>query len=109
MSATGNSRSDTIKVIRTALRRRSGKPWSVRGGRGTAWGWITICSPPTRMPESGSRMFPEEAAQLGELLGLDGPAHPQGVSIPDGSDFYQEYVDRAEGRAPTVTGTPYWD
>lgn len=41
-------RNETIKRIKDALKRRSGKPWSVTGGRGTAWGWITIDAPPAR-------------------------------------------------------------
>ena len=31
-------RKETIKRIKTALERRSGKKWSVTGGQGTAWG-----------------------------------------------------------------------
>ncbi len=33
-------RDEAIKRIRAALKRRSGKLWSVTGGRGTSWGWI---------------------------------------------------------------------
>lgn len=43
------TRDETITAIRTALKRRSGKQWTVRGGRGTAYGWITISSPPARL------------------------------------------------------------
>lgn len=42
------TRDSAISTIRAALRRRSGKAWSVTGGRGTAWGWITIEAPPAR-------------------------------------------------------------
>jgi len=41
-SAEPMDRNETIKTIRAALRRRSGKLWSVTGGRGTAWGWLSI-------------------------------------------------------------------
>lgn len=41
-------RDEAIKRIKAALKRRSGKPWSVTGGRGTAWGWIKIDAPPKR-------------------------------------------------------------
>lgn len=41
-------RNETIKEIKSALKQRSGKAWSVTGGRGTAWGWITITAPPAR-------------------------------------------------------------
>lgn len=41
-------RDDAIQQIKTALKKRSGKTWSVTGGRGTAWGWITVNAPPRR-------------------------------------------------------------
>jgi hypothetical protein len=41
-------RDEAIKRIKSALKRRSGKSWSVTGGRGTAWGWISISAPPKR-------------------------------------------------------------
>lgn len=126
-------RSDTIKRIKTALQRRSGKPWSVTGGRGTAWGWIKIDAPPKRCTwkmrevtdpdnpyppkyedyeEPGCEfgyMSPADRAELATLLGLSEPVHHQGVSIPASSDYWQEYIDRAEGRAPSVRGQQYWD
>lgn len=41
-------RNEAIDRIRKGLRRRSGKAWTVRGGRGTAWGWIRVEAPPRR-------------------------------------------------------------
>jgi hypothetical protein len=41
-------RNDAIKRIKSALKKRSGKDWSVTGGKGTAWGWIEIDAPPRR-------------------------------------------------------------
>jgi hypothetical protein len=107
-------RNDAIAKIRAGLKARSGKTWSVTGGRGTAWGWIRIDAPPARrvrdgMPDPCGYLSLEEQTQLGELLGLGERAHHQGVSIPASSAYYQEYVDRAEGRAPTIIGKPYWD
>lgn len=127
-------RDEAIARIRKALRQRSGKAWSVTGGRGTAWGWITIDAPPARrtwkyepppgktpgetMPgeyveverpgEPWGHTSPAERAELAALLGLE-RVHHQGVSIAASSDYRIEYVDRAEGRAPSKTGTPYWD
>lgn len=43
------SREAVIKRIRAALVKRSGKQWSVRGGRGTAYGWIRISAPKARL------------------------------------------------------------
>ena len=126
-------RNDTIKRIKRALKRRSGREWSVTGGRGTAWGWIRIEAPPRRRTwrqvpagqtdEHGHDVYnwvnepdyrfgsmgPSDCEQLGKLLGLDKPTHPQGESIPSGGDYWQEYVDRAEGRTPSVVGKQYWD
>lgn len=136
------NRDEAIARIKAALKRRSGKPWSVTGGKGTAWGWITIDVPPkariwTAEPIPGmehrldlpwERRYvyrkltaaeiakgrrggasPEDRQQLADLLGLALPVHHQGLSIPAGQDYYIEYVDRAEGRTPSVIGTPYWD
>lgn len=125
-------RDETIKAIRAALKRRSGKPWSVTGGSGTAWGWITIDAPPSRRtwghrlkagvttdrPEDyeeydtgtvGGHTSPADRAELGKLLGFDKPVHMQGVSIAASNDYYNEYTARAEGRAPAKIAEPYWD
>ena len=99
-------RNDAIKQIRTALRKRSGKAWSVCGGRGTAWGWIRICSPPARLVDG--YMVDEERSELAQLLGLDS-VHFQGENIMASGDARIEYVDRANGRTPSRIGVPYWD
>ena len=123
-------RNEVIKAIRAALKHRSGKAWSVTGGRGTAWGWITIDSPPARrtsgfrlkagtldLPENYEEydtgqpdrlMTPADRAELGKLLGLD-RVHTQGVSIAASSEHYREYLDRANGRTPSKIAEPYWD
>ena len=104
-SAEPMDRNETIKTIRAALRRRSGKLWSVTGGRGTAWGWLTIDAPPAKRHGPGGDV---ERAELARLLGLES-VHFQGVSIPASHDYWREYIDRAEGRQPAKCGTPYWD
>lgn len=101
-------RNEAIVAIKAALKKRSGKTWSVKGGRGTAWGWITITALPARLGDGGS-MSDEDRVELGKLLGLEGPAEMYGESVAAGSDYRAEYVDRAEGRAPEVIGQPYWD
>lgn len=100
-------RDEAIKAIRAALKRRTGLPWSVTGGRGTSWGWITIMAPPKRRIEFGY-MAPGDMATLAEALGLE-RVHEQGVGIAAGTDYRVEYVARAEGRAPSDVGVPYWD
>ncbi len=101
-------RDEAITRIRAALKGRSAKRWSVRGGRGTSWGWITIIAPPARRGECDG-MTDEDCNELGALFGLDHPAHFQGLTVPASSAYRQEYVARAEGRQPDVIGTPYWD
>jgi hypothetical protein len=131
-----SDRNATIAEIKRALQRRSGKPWSVTGGRGTAWGWIHIDAPPARktwkcrerldkvgdysLPwseryeeydthEAGHSTGPQDRVELANLLGIDLSQISGGVSVPAGSDYRQEYIDRANGRTPSKIGTPYWD
>lgn len=127
------TREETIKRIKTALQKRSGKTWSVTGGRGTAWGWLLINAPPKRCTwhyalklDASPAQLPEDyeeretgepfghmplgdREQLATLLKLDKPAHFQGVSIPSSRDYWEEYIDRAEGRTPSKLGKQYWD
>jgi hypothetical protein len=127
------TRDETVAAIRAALKRRSGKAWSVKAGRGTAAGWITVTAPPRRctgkmiehaelrdgrmhyeyehidIGEQTGYMTPQDAAELGELLGRGEPVHFQGESIADTTGHYVEYIARAEGRAPSAFGVQYWD
>lgn len=96
-------RNDAILRIRKALKERSGKTWSVRGGTGTAWGWITIDVPPAREANREA-----DLRELAQLMNVD-KIHSQGMDIPASTDYWQEAVDRAEGRTPSVYGKPYWD
>lgn len=73
-----DGRSAVTKKMRQLLRQRSGKTWSVKGGRGTGWGWLTISAPPARM--DNWRMTEEDQAELANLLG-ERNAHCQGVSV----------------------------
>jgi hypothetical protein len=136
--ASSMSRNDVIKAIKSALKARTGKSWSVRGGRGTGYGWLTIDAPKalrrwtseqagtdaSGMPVYAERyltdaevaagkaeyahMGPATRRKLAELLGLE-RVQTGGVSIPSGSDFYQCYLDRARTGTSTVTPERYWD
>lgn len=101
------TRDGAIAAIKAALKARSDRAWSVKGGRGTAWGWITVVAPPRRCNEYGS-MTADDCAVLAGLFGLD-RVGGQGVSIPAGSDYRHEYAARARGEVPSVVGKPYWD
>lgn len=100
------TRAEAIAKIKAGLKKRSGKVWSVTGGKGTAYGWLTINVPPSK--KEGWYMPEAARVELAKLLNLD-CVHNQGVSIPSGCDFYREYIDRAEGRVPEKLGVAYWD
>lgn len=100
-------RNDVCKAIKAELRRRSGKDWSVTGGRGTAYGWIAITAPKSRLQEFGY-MTDADRTELAKLLSLDS-VHQQGVSIAASREYRQEYLDRAQGIEPSTVGVPYWD
>lgn len=89
------------KVIRTALRARSGKTWSVRNDRGTAWGWLTIRVPDSRADNR------DELRELNALFGVSGTSNCIGVA--DTPNHRREYVALACGHVPTVHGVAYWD
>lgn len=99
-------RDAVIATIRADPRRRCGKSWSVTGGRGTAWAWITIQAPPAR--RHGSYMTDTNQAELAALPGLR-VVTLQGVLVPDRKSYRIEYVERASGRKPSVPGVPDWD
>ena len=95
---------EACRRIRTGLRKRTGLAWSVRRGRGTGYGWIRINSPRGKWGD----MPHIDRDILAAALGLDSVG-PNGISIPSSNDYYAEYVDRAEGREPSVRGVRYWD
>ncbi len=91
--------------LKEALERRSGKRWSVTGGTGTAYGWITVSCPPKERVEFG--YMPEaRCMELAKLMGLE-RVHNQGLTIPAGHDFYRLYWARAEfGHSCGLTAEP---
>ena len=64
-----NSRDLAISRIRSALRRRTGRAWSVTGGRGTGWGWISISAPPARR-NCFDGISLEDADELSRIFGV---------------------------------------
>jgi len=128
------NRNETTKQMRTALKRRSGKTWSVTGGSGTSHSWLMIDAPPARRTfthipkphnttnepgaenwdevdtgKPGGHTSPKERRELATLLGLDSIVGTGGVSIPASNDYWREYIDRCEGRTPAKCGEIYWD
>lgn len=103
-----SDRNRTIAELRRVLRARSGRAWSVSGGRGTAWGWITIQSPPARRVGWGY-MPDDDRAELARLLGFDRPVHNQGETIPASTADRRFYLGRAHGETATARPAAYWD
>lgn len=112
-------RATAIAELRAALKRRSGKSWSVTGGKGTAYGWLRIDAPPKRRiftwdgtaklePVGPGVMSLADRIELANLLGLD-TVHAQGVSIPASTAHRLEYMQRANGQTPDEIAQPYWD
>lgn len=106
IAAAALSRTNLCKAMAAALRERSGKTWSVTGGRGTAYGWIRISAPPKRL--DAGRLTNEDAAELAALLGKSEPIYYAEL-VPANNDYRQEYADRCCGLPPSVIGTPYLD
>jgi hypothetical protein len=98
-------RDDVTQRIKAALERRSGKKWSVTDKHRT--GYLLIAPPPKRC--DGGVVSPEDREELKRLLGLEGDIHPAGVMVAPRPGCYEEYIDRAEGREPSVKGEPLGD
>jgi hypothetical protein len=101
-----NNRNSTILAIKAALKDR-GLRYSVTGGRGTSWGWLHIDLLPSvykSLDDDGrKKAYRKLGDDFGEAQGYDQ------ISVPAGSDYYREYIDRAKGLQPAVLGVPYWD
>jgi hypothetical protein len=103
MNTESIGRNDAIAQIKAALKAR-GHRYSVRGGRGTAWGWIDV----DLLPAVRESLADEAAYRaLGDAFGL---ANGYGaVSIPASSAHYREYIQRAKGETPAEIAQAYWD
>jgi hypothetical protein len=97
-SARPLERGEAIAAIREALQRRSGKAWSVTGGRGSAWHLLFITSPPRRCVDG--LITREDRIELSTLLAEgERGGHRSGVTVWD----WEEYVARARGE---ITSPP---
>lgn len=85
--------------ILRALRRRSRTParWSVRALDGRTGSALLITAAP-RYLDADKQLHPADAAELGRLLALGGPARPEGVRIAATEAVLREFFNRADGR-----------
>lgn len=104
---------ETAEFLRRALRLRTGISWSVTNSRGTAYGWLKIRARGSRATNQYGNLSEEDQALLREALGFPQGDRSRvgrdGVSIPSGGRYYQEYTQRALGAEVTFRGTQYWD
>ena len=100
-------RDTAIAEIRKALKERSGKVWSVTGGRGTGWGWVRIESPPRRrVAHDTNEAYDATTVWGGDRQGLDGNGNKQYVERTDGDHrYYMSDADRVE--LATLLGLDY--
>jgi hypothetical protein len=84
------------KVLRKLLRERTGRDWSVTRGRGTAYSWIRIHSPPKRRCKFGFLSI-EDQILLTAALGSRPRVHEQGESIRTECGVRGSYVFRIAG------------
>lgn len=104
-------RDTAIARIRAALKKRTGRAWSVTGGTGTAWGWIKVHVPPRLRDQYGS-MSDADRMELAAVLGFEDDRREvgrSGWSIPASSAYYRAAVQRAETGTTTENPQPYWD
>ena len=105
IAAAASDRNATIAALRKVLRDRTGHAWSVTGGKGTAWGWITVTSVPARRTEFGS-MTDADREELSTVIG--DAVHHQGWMIPASSDHRAQALEMAHGLAARSVSA-YWD
>lgn len=90
---------ETIRLLKQSLKLRSGKAWSVRAGRGSVHGWLTISCRPSSADKDGC-MPVGYRRELAVLLGLELSTVPaQGVVVSPGR--WGEFLRRAQGGADT--------
>jgi hypothetical protein len=98
-----------IARIKAALKRRSGRSWSVTGGTGTAWGWIRIKSMPKACGRFGE-MSAADITELATLLGVSENLVNGGFSVPASSDHRKQAIALATtGTTLGLKAEQYWD
>lgn len=96
------------KLMKTALKLRTGLIWRVTNARGTAYGWIRISAPSNRATDGDSDLSEMDQAVLSEIFNKE-RIHYQGHSLPSGGDYHQEAAQEVCCVTVTVRGSQYWD
>jgi hypothetical protein len=115
-------RDEAVRAIKTALRARSGRTWSVTVEQYADETWLVVSAPPSRrtgefvfggdydehggrlyqlcdsgVPHPSNSMCAEDAEELAELLDV-GEVHHRGHAVLACDESLVEVVARAEGR-----------
>jgi len=98
-------RDEAITAIKAALKAR-GLRFSVTGGRGTAWGWISVKPMPATLKGLDHDARAAKYREVSQAFGLSGSGD---VSIAASDAYRREYLERAQGLQPTAIAEPYWD
>jgi hypothetical protein len=91
---------EAAERIRNGLKSRSKLAWSVKIN--PADGWVVIAAPPKRMVKGA--MTEDDRRELAKLMGSGAHIHSQGLTLAPTGGFFEEYVDRANGREPATRG-----
>jgi hypothetical protein len=127
------------KRIKSALVKRGLTWVSVKHDTGTAYGWLNIGVMPSKQAQGYHGMNCEQLTALCDALGFDESDYHRcsvnrrdfpdsttcqvllretykgirwghnSIGVMDTYDAYKEFIDRAEGRTPSVYGVRYWD
>jgi hypothetical protein len=100
-----HDRSAVTKLIKTFLKARTGRTWSVTGGTGTAYGWLHIKAPQARL--DGYRASMDDKVMLALALGLEHPTEDFSVAASGG--HWLAALQRAAGLEVTGSEAQYWD
>jgi len=100
-----HDRTATTKLIKTFLKARTGRTWSVTGSTGTAYGWLHIKAPAARVTDYQTTM--DDQVMLALALGLERPTRDFSVAASTG--HWQAALERAAGLEVTGSEAAYWD
>lgn len=94
--------------LKKALKVATGRAWSVRGSRGTAYGWLNVSAPKDREEGPYGYTSEEDRVLLREAFQTE-RIHHQGYMIPSSRGFYWQAAQAVTGRPITIHGVRDWD
>jgi hypothetical protein len=89
-------RKEAVKRIKAGLKAKTGKTWSVTGGRGTAWGWLRIQAPKSRRVSHEVNPEHDGFERTDRFMLRTGSTPWIEYVSDDGDDWYTSDADVAE-------------